>query len=336
MTEFEKSLSDKAPSFDRREGSLDTPSSQDVDDNFKRYDEFDVAKVVWILWQRKLLILSIAVSFFFFGVGYSLMLPNLYRSEGIYAPTQKQGGLSGAMEYSGLAAIAGINLGAAENNDIDQAVELLNSWPFLDDIVNKHGLAPYISAVKGWNRGANELEWDDSLYDARSNSWSDEMRANGELPTSYEVYKDFKSKIGVSVDGKSGMVKISVTYYSPEISAKWVKLLVTSLNSHFQNRDTLEAKRNIKYLEDKISETSISNMRDIFYEMVEVQTKNLMLAEVGDEYLLKEVVPPMISERKSEPSRSIICILFGFMGGFLSCLYLLLREFVSSVKPLSD
>ncbi|MDZ7925023.1 MAG: hypothetical protein U5M23_13440 [Marinagarivorans sp.] len=64
-------------------------------------------------------------------------MPNIYKSEGIYAPAQKQSGGGLAAQYGGLAAMAGISLGGGESNDIDQSMALITSWPFLEGVINR-------------------------------------------------------------------------------------------------------------------------------------------------------------------------------------------------------
>lgn len=78
----------------------------------------------------------------------------MYKSQLLLAPAQSdaKGGLSGlAAQYFGLAAMAGINLGGGDGSRIEQAVELMKSWPFLEAFWQRHNLKPQIMAVKGWN-----------------------------------------------------------------------------------------------------------------------------------------------------------------------------------------
>ena len=89
-----------------------------------------------------------------------------------------------------------------------------------------------------------------------------------------------------------------------------------------------ESRKNIDYLEGKISETSIAEMQTVFYNMIESQMKTLMLAEVDDQYLFKQVVEPKVAERKSKPKRALICILFVVLGGFASVFFILAKSFL--------
>ena len=288
-------------------------------------DEIDLRELWDILWQGKWLIVGVTFLFAVIGVVYALSLPNMYTSEGVYAPAQNQSSSSLGGQFGGLAAIAGINLGGGESSDVDQAMALVVSWPFLENIVNANNLAPYVLAVKEWNKKSGRLVWDSEIYDVANKKWLVTDPDKPAEPTSYDVFDAFNKMIGVSNDAKTGMVTLSVTHYSPKVAERWVRLLISSLNSHFQNRDVVESKRNIDYLESKIEETSIREMQSVFYDMIESQIQTLMLAEVSEEYLLKEIIPPKIAERKSKPAKALICILFVFLGVFFACGLVLVR-----------
>ena len=226
-----------------------------------------------------------------------------------------------------------MSLGGGESNDIEQAMTLMTSWPFLEKVINEHDLIPLLMGVKGWNRDSAKLEWDEDIYDPTEKKWLREPPPGGKAePSSYEAYRSFKEMLEVSYDLKAGMVTIIVEHYSPEVAQKWVDILVEAVNTHFQLRDMTKAKRSMDYLEKKIDETGIAEMQAVFYGMIEVQTKNLMLAEVDDQYLFEEVVGPKIAEKKSSPKRGIIVILFVFLGGILSVIAVLVRGVLVSPK----
>lgn len=283
-------------------------------------DEIDLRELWNVLWTGKWWIIGITFLFAVVGVVYALSLPNMYASKGVYAPSQNQGGSSLGGQLGGLAAIAGVNIGGgSSSNDIDQAMELVLSWPFLEQVVEKNNLKPLIMGVEQWDKNTDKLIWDDEIYDPVSGKWLRDPEP-GKLaePSSYETYRVFVDMIEATYDLKAGMVTIAITYYSPLLAQQWLKAIVTELNAHFQVRDMSKAKKSIAYLEKKIHETSIAEMQSVFYGMIEAQTKTLMLAEVDENYLLSEVVTPQIAELRSSPKRPLIVFVFAFLGGLFS------------------
>jgi uncharacterized protein involved in exopolysaccharide biosynthesis len=70
----------------------------------------------------------------------------------------------------------------------------------------------------------------------------------------------------------------------------------------------------------------------VFYQLIEEQTKTLMLAEVSGEYVFKTISEAKVAEEKSKPKRALISILGAFLGGMLSLVVVLIRHFTKKEK----
>ena len=99
-----------------------------------------------------------------------------------------------------------------------------------------------------------------------------------------------------------------------------------------QKRKLIEVKKNIEFLNNEISKTSVSEMREVFYSIIEEQTKEKMLAAVSPEYAFIYVNPSMVPEEKSQPRRSIICIFITLFGTFFTILVILLRKYAFKIS----
>ena len=88
-----------------------------------------------------------------------------------------------------------------------------------------------------------------------------------------------------------------------------------------------QVNRNIEYLTAQIDKTAIADMREVFYQLVEEQTKSKMLAEASPDYAFVAVSPSMVPEEKSQPKRALICILGTLLGGMLSVLWVLVLHY---------
>ena len=71
-------------------------------------------------------------------------------------------------------------------------------------------------------------------------------------------------------------------------------------------------------------------MQNIFYQLIEEQTKKSMLAKVRKDYILKTLDPAIAMEEQERPKRALIMTFFTIFGVFLGILYSLLRP---SIKP---
>ena len=62
-------------------------------------------------------------------------------------------------------------------------------------------------------------------------------------------------------------------------------MYVAAINEHMQQRQVEKVTNNINYLQVQIDKTSIAEMREVFYTIIEEQTKNKMLAEANPDYV---------------------------------------------------
>jgi LPS O-antigen subunit length determinant protein (WzzB/FepE family) len=108
------------------------------------------------------------------------------------------------------------------------------------------------------------------------------------------------------------------------LTKEWVDKLVIAVNKYMQDQDRIEAEKSLRYLEDKMSQTNLLEMKTVLSRLIEEQTKNLMLARVSDEYVLRTLSPAKVPEEKSGPQRATICIGWTLAGCFVSAICCLL------------
>ncbi|MUH71353.1 Wzz/FepE/Etk N-terminal domain-containing protein [Psychrosphaera haliotis] len=163
-------------------------------------DEIDLRQLFSVIWKGKFKIMGIALIFVVVSVFYALSLPNIYTSTLKLVPAQQEseGGLSSlASKYGGLASMAGINLGGGSGNNIEHAIELMNSWPYIEGFVEKHGLKTTFMAANGWDASTNQLKFDIDKFDKGKNQWKQvsglfSSNLKSLEPTSFETYKAIK------------------------------------------------------------------------------------------------------------------------------------------------
>ncbi|MDA8946768.1 Wzz/FepE/Etk N-terminal domain-containing protein [Luminiphilus sp.] len=294
-------------------------------------DEIDLKELFGVLWASKNFIAAITTVFAVGSVLVALSIPNQYKATALLAPAQAEdGGLSSALgQLGGLASLAGVSIGVGESSESQIAQEIMRSWSFIDGFIVDNSLAVEVYAAEGWNRRSGELKIDDDVYDIDTRAWQLEDDDTDELrpPTSWELFESFSDRLSVSQDQKSGLVSVSIEYYSPVIAKEWLDLYIAAINEHMQARQVTKVSRNISYLEEQIAKTSIAEMREVFYTIIEEQTKNKMVAEASPDYAFVKVSPSMVPEEKSKPSRALICVLGTLLGGMLGLVIVLIRHY---------
>jgi len=293
-------------------------------------DEIDLRELFTVLWAGKVMIVAITVVFAITSVIYALSLPNHYKATTLLVPSQSDGGgLSGALgQLGGLASLAGVSIGGGESGESQVAQKIMKSWSFVEHFIVDNDLAVEVYAAKGWNKASGELRIDQDIYDTETKTWliSDSSGLAGP-PSSWMLFKSFSKRLAVSEDKKTGLISVSIEYYSPHIAKRWLDLYISSINKHMQERQMEKVSRNIQYLENQIEKTEIAEMQEVFYTIIEEQLKSKMLVEASPNYVFTEVSPSMIPEEKSQPKRALICILGVMLGGMLSVLLVLVLHY---------
>lgn len=295
-------------------------------------NEIDLAELWHAIWSGKLLIIAITALFVISSVFYAMNQPNIYQATTLLAPASEQGGASGlskmAGQFGGLASLAGINLGGGGTDKTGLALEILKSRLFLENFITKHQLLVPLIAANNWDANSNTLTIDDEIYNSETNTWLRDVKAPKKPePSPWEAFKAFKEVLSVSTDKESGMITLAIEHYSPEVATEWLLWLVDDINSTIREQDKVEAQNSIDYLSKKLQETQLADMQTVFYQLIEEQTKTIMLAEVSKEYVLKTIDPANAPEEKAKPKRALIVVLGTMLGGILSVLVVLIRYF---------
>ena len=290
-------------------------------------EKVDIHDLLRTLWQGKWLILTVTVLSGLAALIVSLNLSNQYKASGVFMTSNSAGGAGSlaslAGEFGGLAAMAGLSLGGQTESErkVTAAIELVKSWGFQEQFIRDNHIEVAVFAARGWDRATNQLVIDPKIYDVERKQWVRSFNpARGQTaePSGWELYEKFMKRITINQDKKTDLVTLSVEFYSPLLAKEWADKIMMAVNKHIQEQDRIEAERSIKYLEEKMSQTTLVEMRTVLARLIEEQTKNLMLAHVSDEYVLRTLSPAKVPEKKSKPQRAIICIVATILGAFVA------------------
>jgi hypothetical protein len=299
-------------------------------------DEIDLRELFYVLLEGKWIIISLTAFVSIIGVIYSLLLPNIYESKAMLVPANSSSGISGALgSYSGLAGIAGISLpaGGDEGNSA-KAMQKISSLSFFENNIMPNIYLPDLMAVESWNPKTNTLAFDDSIYDRNSNTWiRDFSYPQQQIPSAQESFEVFKIEhLSLSEDKKSGFITLAIKHQSPFIAKQWVELVINQVNAFYRQKDKSESEKAVSYLNQQISITGLSEIKQAIAQLLQEETKKLTLIEANQYYVFDYIDPPAVMEEKSEPKRALICILSALLGGMLSIVLVLIRHYAIKQK----
>lgn len=310
-------------------------SQQTPETHYHESNDIDLIELFSALWRRKWFIIGITLVFAAAGVGYAFYKQNVYQAAVLLAPTQNEAnGIAGlAGQLGGLASLAGISLGGGDSNQTAIAKEVLQSRAFLTDFIHKHNLLESLVAVEGWKEDTGDWIYDLSVYDPETNEWLLDSDGESQKPTDWELVEAFRENhLGVHEAKETGMITVSIKHYSPKAARQWAEWLVKDINDHMRAQDLEEAEARIKYLENKLKETNIQDMQQMFYQLIESETRTVMLANAQKEYVFKTVDPAVVPEEEVEPKRILIIAISILFGGMIAVLVILVRESVRREK----
>jgi len=307
---------------------------QQIEQPYYPDDEIDLRELFGILWQGKWLIVAVTMLFAAAGVAYALYKPNIYQASVLVAPANnedsKLGGLGG--QLGGLASLAGLSLGGGSNQTAI-AKEVLQSRAFITDFIHRHDLVKPLAAMESWDESNGQWVYDREIYNPETKEWLVDEKGNSLKPSDWDLVKIFREDhLSVSENQDNGMISVSVKSLSPVAAQQWSEWLVEDINDHMRRQDVEEAEASIQYLEEKLNETSIAGMQQVFYQLIESETRTVMLANAQKEYVFKTVDPSVVPEEKVEPKRALIVVVSTLLGGILSVFLIFVMAFVRASK----
>lgn len=296
-------------------------------------DEIDLFELFQTLWSGKWWILFFTLISGGGSAWVSLQLPNIYLVEAKIAAVGDGDASQMSQlvaQYGGLASLAGVSLpSSASGSMTGLLLEIMRSRAFVGDFIESNGLGPRLFAVESFDPLTQTERYDSAIYDPTSRLWTREVEApQTKEPSRQELYKAFSEGLVISEDKKSPVVTVSFEHPSPVLGYEIVTGLVNALDDYARARDKSRSQQSIAYLEEKLRQTRLVEVEKVLYQMIETQTKTLMLAEVNPDYAFQVVDPAVIPELKAKPKRALIVAISVLAGGMVGILFVLIRAAV--------
>lgn len=299
--------------------------------------EIALRDLVGALWAGKKWIIAAVTLFGVLALIYAINKPNIYTAQATLAPIGNGSGGNMAKlagQLGGLASIAGIDLGGGGDQKLEIAIQTLKSRAFVTAFIRENNIEPMLMAADAWDAKTKRWHYDKSIYIEETGTWlpqkglfSDEKPSE---PTDWDLYEKFMEMLSISERQDNGMITLSIKSLSPISAQKWVEKMVADINSHMRNKDVQEAEARIRFLEEKLEQTNISEMQQVFYQIIEGETRTIMLANAQQEYIFQTIDPAVIPQEKSEPARFFLIVMTMMLAGIVSSMVVLLIYFNQS------
>jgi len=257
-----------------------------------------------ILSSHRYWILGIAAAALTLALFYGAMSTPVYRADVLLAPAGEEQDDTQPLvfgQFGNLASLAGIPSQSSDN--VHQSLATLKSRAFLTAFIKENNLLPVLFPG---NRSP------------RSSFWTAASEQKATFLDGYELLK--KEILSVHADRKTGLVTLSVRWKDADVAARWANALVQRLNRYQQQAAIGEAERSIAYLNDQLKQTTVVELQQVIYHLVETETKKIMLANVRSEYAFKIIDPAVAAEKPVSPDWPILVAL-GTIGGIMLAVF---------------
>jgi len=264
-------------------------------------DTIDVIALFRLLWAHKLLIAVLTIVSGVAAVVLAMTATHIYRADTVVAPALESnlGGASASLggRLGGLASLAGIDFGRSGLGG-QHAQSVLQSRRLVEEFISRNDLVGVLLPP-----GEDQTVW----------------RA---------VQKFRDSVVSMSRDDTDGTTTITVEWIDPAVAAEWANGLVTLANEIIRAKALADSQRNVDYLRKQAETTNVVEMQRVMYELIQSETKNLMLANARAEYAFTIVDPAVVPEKRVRPNRRLMVATGLALGLIVSSLFVLGRDTV--------
>lgn len=283
-------------------GSHDVITDEQIRDD--RVDGPDLAALLRIAWNSRYLLMLCSGICGLLALYVALTATPIFKAEVVVSEVRDGamgGGASSLVnQFGGLASLAGINL---PNGGADRtAPAVLQSRRLVEEFIKSQNLVPVLLVKR-------------------------------KDPTLWKAVKEFREGVVViREDKRTNLTTIAMSWKDPAVAARWANEFVALANELIRARAESDSSRDIAYLNKQVAQTNIVDLQRILYNLIESETKTLMLANARTEYAFKIVDPAVAPELKTSPKRALIVIFGTFLGFVIGLAVIFVRRAVAASK----
>ena len=270
----------------------------------------DIADLFQRVVNQKRLVMTFTSVTFLLGLILSYLISPVYQSTIVVSPveeTQNSSMLSGLGALSQTFGLASMSPATEDKT----AIAILKSKPF-----------------------TNQLFKDDKdlrmLFESR---WDEEESTwiNGIRPNDIMINSRFRKGLRIEQEPDTNTIHISINSDNPVFASKIANQSIDALNEYMRQEAIEESVNSQKYLNETLNLTTIMDVKNVIYNLIEEQIKKSMLANVRKDYVFRVIDYASIPGSPVRPNRTFILFISSLLGLFLSSLYVIMIDSKASL-----
>ena len=275
---------------------------------------FDIKTKLIKLYQHWQLIGFFVFTITFGAILISLLMPNQYKSVALLQPASPNASVEQKQSVVSLNFLGGSQI----DPESQLALILVESRAFFNLLYQNDVFIAQMFAMKHIDK--NVISYNSNIFDEENLKWIIEK-------PSFEVARNkfYEDHFSTELE-TAGFIQFSMIHQSPLIAKEWIDLVFSELNLYIKNEKIQEATLALNYLKNEINSTNVSELRKIFANGINQQTKILMLSEITDNFVFKYIDPPFVPVSRYSPMRTSIVLLTAVGSFMVICILLLIIE----------
>jgi LPS O-antigen subunit length determinant protein (WzzB/FepE family) len=353
-------------------------------------DEIDLIALAKKIWEGRKTVIKITLIFMGIGLFVAIFSKKQYTASTTFVP-QTSEGLKIGGNLSGLAAMAGINLGSIGGDagisadlypQIIESIafrkELLQTPLTIEGLDKKVTLKEYytnidspgvLGYIKKYTIGLPGL-----LIEAIKGKSENVIKSGGEdknqlifiTKEEHKLIEKLENQFLLEINDTDNYLTVSASMPEPLAAAEFTKNIQDLLQQYIINFKVQKSKNQLKFVQDRYNETEevfkqkqqqLARFRDrnqntnsalaqttleqfqseydlaysVYVELAkQLETQHIQVKE--DTPVFTILNPVNVPVKKSQPKRTMILIIFTFLGGILSVCIILGKFFLSDLK----
>lgn len=277
----------------------------------------DLVEIATTLWRGRWLVAMVTFGIVAISMAYAFLAAPVYRAEALLIPNEQEAGQALPAGMTGLASLAGFNIGAT--GDTTEVVATLSSRVFIEEFILEENLLPVLFA---------------SDWDAANKRWKGDDQ--DDWPDIREGVEFFIEEVrSVNEDATTGLVTLAIEWTDANLVAEWTEKLVARVNDRLRARDLRNSEQRLEYLNAEFEKANLVELRLAISRLIETEMQTIMLAQAESEYAFKIIDPPRVPHEPVAPKPLLIAVLSVLFGGLIGMFVVLFRA-AAKTRPAAE
>ena len=297
---------------------------------YTQEDEIDLRElwVTLLKYKYKIVIFTIVVTFF--GLVYTLSLPNSYKSYTLLAPQEtKTPSIAGELA----AMMSGISYGAGNLDAFTSLKAILSDYSFNKAVIEKNGLVERINTTTKEKNYLFAFGYDGvySLLHPSDESVIDERTSEQKL---FNAYQYLQGMLSISSDKNTSLITLSATSNDRFFAKEIVEIYLVALTEHLEEMEIIDATNKIKFYKQELASTKNIELRKEISSLISALVQKRVLSSANEYYIVSQMIAPRVAfaSEKTGPNRKLMLIIIAMMSLMLGVFSAFFKEFIGKSR----